>query len=207
MEKPAVRACTVQHGHILGGTVETRMKTRWITGAIVGVAAAIGAGALVKGFTNIPNANGTISACAALTAHTSGNGNGNNIVDRKGTLRAIDVAAGETCQADEQPVQFNATYWATVNADGSIFASNTPIEPLGTEHNFTGLYQINFGMNLSNCVATAQTSTFNVPPGGIPIIPHTTSVGRASASQFGVAMYNVQTNAFADKEFTIVVHC
>ena len=199
------------------------IRTQWVTAAIGSVAAAIGAGVLVTAFTDIPNADGTVSACIAKTVHTTGGGGG-AILDRKGTLRAIDVAAGETCLADEQLLVFNVqgpqgapgapgadaiTYWATVNADGSIFASNTPIEPLGTEHNGPGSYQINFGFdkNLSGCVAVAQTTTFNVPPGGIQIIPHTSSVGRASNFQFTVSMWNVQTSAFADREFTITVHC
>ena len=206
--------------------MKTTIKTQWITAAIGSVAAAIGAGVLVTAFADIPNADGTVSACIAKTAHTAGNGGG-SILDRKGTLRAIDVAAGETCLADEQLLVFNVqgpqgiqgiqgepgadaiTYWATMRADGSIFASNTPIEPLGTEHNFTGLYQINFGFdkNLSGCVAVAQTTTFESQPGGVPILPFTSSVSRASNFQFGVAMWSIQSAAFADHEFTITVHC
>jgi len=184
---------------------------------------------MVTVFADIPNANGTVTGCIAKTQHTSGNGNGNgnNVVDRKGTLRAIDVAAGETCLADEQLLTFNVqgpkgdkgdpgepganavTYWATVNADGSIFASNTTIEPSGTEHNGPGNYQVNFGFDkdFSNCVAVAQTTTLNVPPGGVPILPFATSVGRPSQYQFSVSMWSIQAAAFADHEVTITVHC
>ena len=202
---------------------------------MISIGAAVGAGVLVTAFRDIPNADGTVSACIAKTAHTAGNGGG-SVLDRKGTLRAIDVAAGETCQADEQLLTFNVqgpqgapgapgtpgapgapgepgkdaiTYWATVNADGSIFASNTIIEPLGTEHNNPGLYMINFGFdkNLSGCVAVAQTTRFNVPEGGVPIVPFATGVGRPSQYQFNVSMWSIQAAAHADHEFTIMVHC
>jgi len=206
--------------------VNTTRRVRWVSTVLGATAAVISASVLALAFADIPSADGTISACLGKTPRTIGGGGG-QVVDRKGTLRTIDVAAGETCQADEQLLVFNqtgpegpqgipgtpgadaVTHFAVVRADGTIFMSSGPIEPIGTEHGNTGHYMINFGFDkdLSGCVAVANTSVLDVPPGGIPIIPHTSVVGRASQYQFTVTMFNLATGLAADTEFTLVVTC
>jgi hypothetical protein len=57
----------------------------------------------------LPSGDGTIIACAAKTDRVSGTGllGPKVTLDRQGTLRAIDSAAGQQCQTDEQPLSWN----------------------------------------------------------------------------------------------------
>jgi hypothetical protein len=123
-------------------------QMRWVP-MVIGAVVLVG-GSLVA---SIPSSTGTISACVARSARQR---NPAFTLDRKGTMRAIDVQAGERCAADEQLVEFNVkgpagprgpegppgpqgppglpgntqnVLWVIMNGDGSILRHSDGVVP------------------------------------------------------------------------------
>jgi hypothetical protein len=74
--------------------------------ALAAAVAVVSLGAAATAVAAIPDADGKVDACIAKANRTSATGllGPEVTLDRRGTLRAIDAAAGEECRSDEQPL-------------------------------------------------------------------------------------------------------
>jgi hypothetical protein len=77
--------------------------------ALVAAAAVFTLTAAATAVAAIPDSDGKVDACIAKADRTSATGllGPTVTLDRRGTLRAVDSAAGEQCRSDEQPLAFN----------------------------------------------------------------------------------------------------
>lgn len=58
--------------------------------------------------------------------------------------------------------------WAVMKGDGTVLRSSVPLNPLGTGRTAvgtTGFYQVNFGVDVSACVAVANANLLEGIPG------------------------------------------
>jgi hypothetical protein len=77
--------------------------------ALMAAAAVFSLTAAATAVAAIPDSDGKVGACIAKANRTSATGllGPEVTLDRRGTLRAIDTAAGEECRSDEQVLAFN----------------------------------------------------------------------------------------------------
>jgi hypothetical protein len=141
-----------------------------------GAIALVGATAVATGA--IPNPDGSVDACIAKADRSSKTGllGPTVTLDRRGTLRAIDTAAGQECAADEQPLSWNvkgeqgdpgepaSKLWVVVQGNGEVLAESgvesvTRIEPSPTNPNHH--YWVVFDRDVSHCAAIPSAGTLH----------------------------------------------
>ena len=179
---------------------------RALIGAIgVGVGIALGGAGMA--FSAIPDPNGFIHGCVNTAT---------------GALRVIDPANDETCTANENPLNFNqqgpqgvpgkpgtpaVKLFARLSSTGTVRGGSGVTT---VSHNSTGIYDLTFAQDVTNCAATASVDGNENTGDGDGAFPGSVVVEHGlPANEIDVFVFNTTgpNTVSQDAPLSVIVAC